>query len=178
MVISIFVLSVGIIGAYTAFSVMLIFTTDSADRLTATYLSQEGIEIIRNVRDANWVNAGVPTSNWLYGLVSSNSGPDCTQGCEADYTTAPLNGLPVQQWVSPGDYLYMSSSGNSTGFYSYNATNGKPTKFKRKITITPYANGYAVKVVSQVFWDQKATILNASLSQPYVTTEEILYNWF
>ena len=56
LVISIFLLCFVIIGVYNAFSIIVILTSDTSDRLTATYLAQEGIEIVRNIRDTNWLN--------------------------------------------------------------------------------------------------------------------------
>jgi prepilin-type N-terminal cleavage/methylation domain-containing protein len=84
LVISIFILSVAIVGVFSAYSMVTILTSDASDRLTATYLAQEGMEITRNVRDTNWLNidAGNPAgATWLDGL-------SCLSGCEADYTNA------------------------------------------------------------------------------------------
>jgi len=56
LVISIFILSIAVVGIFTAFWIVTILTSDSADRLTAIYLAQEGMEITRNIRDTNWLN--------------------------------------------------------------------------------------------------------------------------
>jgi prepilin-type N-terminal cleavage/methylation domain-containing protein len=45
LIISVFILSVAVVGIFNAFSIMIILTSDAADRLTATYLAQEGEEI-------------------------------------------------------------------------------------------------------------------------------------
>ena len=55
LIISIFILSVALVGIFSAFSIVTILTSDSADRLTGTYLAQEGMEIVRNIRDTNWI---------------------------------------------------------------------------------------------------------------------------
>jgi prepilin-type N-terminal cleavage/methylation domain-containing protein len=186
LVISIFILSVAVVGIFSAFSIITILTSDAADRLTATYLVQEGMEIIRNIRDTNWLNmdAGVPGATWLNGLTG------CSGGCEADYiTTAGSN--PVMH--SSLSYLYL----NTSGFYCYPADGsttctGAKTKFQRKITIThPKDAGgndinYIIKVVTQVSWDEKATILNSfgfSAKDCYegkncITAQWTLYNWY
>lgn len=178
LIISIFILSVAVVGIFSAFSMMNILTSDAADRLVATYLSQEGMEIIRNIRDTNWLNmdAGVSGVEWASGI-------NCTQGCEADYTTTGSGSKYVIPYSGAGDYLNI----NTDGFYGY--APGVTTKFKRKITVTSVADGnnksdYIIKVVTQVSWDEKATILNSGNlaavcgASNCITAEGVLYDWY
>lgn len=182
LIISVFILSIAIVGIFSAFSVMVILTANAADQLTATYLAQEGMEVVRNIRDTNWLTSGAVWDEGLTGCDKSS------MGCEADYTTGTGTSgtYPIVPWS--GRYLYVSSD----GFYDY-ATDGTKTKFKRKIIIATVidVDGLAdsdkihiLKVTAQVSWDQKATILNNGFSagdcQPSncVTTEETLYNWY
>jgi hypothetical protein len=80
---------------------------------------------------------------------------------------------------------------DANGFYSY--TSGTPTKLQRKIIITCLPTGncatdYIMKVVVQVSWDKKATILNPSFlsastcstfgNNNCTTVEETLYDWY
>lgn len=181
LVISIFILAFGIVGIFNAFSIVAILTAESADRLTATYLAQEGMEIVRNIRDTNWING--TASTWTYGLTTVGSCGNINNGCEADYTaTTSLSG-------NSKDHLYI----NADGFYVYNTSNAKRTKFERKILIMPItdvdgASDHIIKVTVQVSWDEKATILN-NASNPVktadtcspsncITTETTLYNWY
>jgi len=167
--VSVFVLAVAVIGVYSAFSIVVILTLDNSDRFTAAYLAQEGIEIIRNIRDANWV-AG---NDWRYGL------PDFENGCEADYISGG-----VTPWPSGGNYLRVN---DENGFYSYNPL-GTETKFKRKIKIStisdPSAPDGIMKVSVEVSWDKKATIFNstedagACLESNCIILEEYMYNWY
>ena len=123
------------------------------------------MEIVRNIRDTNWlkINAGTGAT-WLDGLASIGSPSiDCstTNGCQADYTSASMS-----VFVSPLDEGYLNIDSN--GFYSYSIT-GTPakTKFQRKIIIACLnssggvddpclATDYIIKVTSQVSWDEKA----------------------
>ena len=175
LVISIFILSIGIVGIFNALSIITILTSDSGDRLTATYLAQEGMEIVRNVRDTNWLNtdtanasgSGTPYS-WLDGLADStdvaNSRVKCdlVDPCEADYTSGSMSNRT--------DYLDMDSN----GFYCYPSScpSSPATKFKRKIIINetqdihdttnpPY---HIIAVTVEVSWDKKATILSGTAS--------------
>jgi len=180
IVISIFILSFALIGIFSAFSIIVISTSDTVNQLTATYLAQEGMELVRNTRDTNWLNmdteyssGSTPTYSWL-----GNGLSDCSN-CKADYTLFPAY----------GDYLNIDKD----GFYSYNA--GKPTIFQRKIIVQPVddvneKSDHIIKVIVQVSWDKKATILSKSYKagdidsngncypENCVTTEETLYNWY
>ncbi len=185
MVISIFILTIAIVGVFTAFMMITILTADAANQLTGTYLAQEGMEIVRNIRDTNWLklNAGTTTGvTWVDGLNVGACSNDVT-GCEADYTSTIMSGNSNQ-------YLYL----NSNGFYNYDDTTGTKTNFKRKITIEPVvdvdgSSSHILMVKVQVSWDQKATILNPTcLAGDYgdptkkcsngITAEGTLYDWF
>ena len=202
LVISIFILSIGIIGIFGAFSVVTILTSDSADRLTATYLAQEGMEIVRNIRDTNWLNMNACVSGtvncqafWYDGL------NNCTQnngGCYADYTSKSMSS-------GDGGFLQIDKD----GFYSYKPCSPNVTscnsKFKRGITIncmssdgssdTDCVKDHIMKVITKVSWNKKATILSPYVSADSccpdrtnpkcpvnvsncVTTEETLYDWY
>jgi len=195
IVISMFIIAIAIVGIFTALSIVVILTSDSADRLTATYLAQEGMEIVRNIRDTNWIKiqsdpaTGIEHS-WIDGLTSAGDPSiDCVQGCEADYTTGTgvLLPSPMKPW-SLNDYLCIDEN----GFYANSSTCSQPAKFKRRIIITclpdnDCAKDYIMKVVVQVSWKKKSTILgdgtdafsNSICSgSNCVTAEETLYNWY
>ena len=215
LIISISILSVAIVGIFSAFSIITILTSDSADRLTGTYLAQEGMEIVRNIRDNNWLNMDVclgPEGTrppgilcpawWTDGFTMDTEGLtkngrmncSCAQidnnciGCEADYTagtgTHTLNAM--SQWTN-------SKLLSSDGFYGYQP-GGTPTKFKRKFIINPIQDvpinevsdsNHIVKVIVQVSWDEKATILTPVYTPAgtcgaanCITAEETLYDWY
>jgi hypothetical protein len=174
-----------VVGIFSAFSVVTILTSDSIDKLTGTYLAQEGMEVVRNIRDTNWLNMdnGSGTS-W------DDNGLQCNilSGCEmkADYASIQLSGYT-------DDYLYLDSN----GFYSYNTSNATETKIKRKIIVTPITdvdgdaeNIHIIKVTVEVSWDKKATLLNPALhagqcdidngipSANCIVAEDTLYNWY
>jgi prepilin-type N-terminal cleavage/methylation domain-containing protein len=180
LIISIFILSVAIVGIFSAFIMVTILTSNTADRLTATYLAQEGMEIVRNIRDSNWLNMDTCLGTtcdykWDDGFSS------CLSGCKMDYTTTSYFVAPS----SSGDYLYIDTD----GFYSYKS-GGTKTKFQRKITITPVTDvdgksDHIIKVAVQTSWDEKANIFNhqgkpadTCGSSNCVITDETLYNWY
>jgi len=182
LVISIFILSIAIIGAYNAFTTMDILTSSATDRFIAAYLAQEGVEVVRNIRDTNWLN----TYDWRCGIadVSGSALPcsvgsvDCTAGCEVNYKTFGTSSSPLYPWSGTGRYLYL----NSNGFYVYESENATLTKFRRKVTVTPIetvAGVYDIlKVVVTTYWDEKANILHSGTAEDSITVEEYLYNWY
>jgi len=188
IVISIFILAMAIVGIFSAFSVVTILTSESADRLLATYLAQEGIEVIRNIRDINWLRMDKEcpdpadcSYHW-----DENLSTCIGNGCEVDYTTTGEGIHPVSAYNDK--YLTI----NSDNFYGY--TSGTNTKFKRKILITKITDVdglsgpedlHIMKVKVDVSWDEKATILNDQLSagtciegKNCISAVEILYNWY
>lgn len=167
LVIAIFILFVATFAVYNAFSTIVVLTAGISDRLTATYLAQEGIEVIRNIRDANWIN----DRSWDSGLNG------CSDGCQADYTTGTTIAAPwtLAPWAGEEPSGGADGGGillklNANGFYAYGGA-GSDTKFKRKITITSLED-YIMRVSVKVFWSQKG-----DWSQNVIEAEEILYDW-
>jgi prepilin-type N-terminal cleavage/methylation domain-containing protein len=180
IMITVFILSIAIVGVYSSFSVMLVLTSSSTDRLIATYLAQEGMEIVANIRANNWLTCLTP------GCYSTNLLGSNDYYWEVDYTTSPASDTLtwLKPWPSRGNCQNDTSPGDClnvdvNGFYSY-LTIGtyKQTKFKRKLTIMSLLEGSAMKVVSEVFWREKPTILNASSTQASIKVEEVLYDWY
>ncbi|MBU4274232.1 prepilin-type N-terminal cleavage/methylation domain-containing protein [Patescibacteria group bacterium] len=151
MIIATFILVVGIISVYSSFARITIATSIVSSKLTAAYLAQEGIEIIRNIRDTNWLK-GFNQDNGL--------STTCSLGCEADYTTKTVEQIAA--------YAGMPLCINTEGFYNH--FSGSQTIFKRKITITsPVADVLLVSVLIE--WEDRGTPYN-------FTAEESLYDWY
>ena len=143
------VMIIGILGIYALVPRMIYVRAINTDRFIASQLAREGIEIVRNIRDSNWLHPGL---NWDNGL------RHCENGCEADYNDTVLTSFADR-------FLRIDTL---TGFYNYDPpsqTNLK-TKFKRKIIITPGTDTLNVKV--QITWGGKGS--------PF-EVEENLYNW-
>lgn len=198
LIISIFILSVVTVGIFSTFSIMTILTSDTADRLTATYLAQEGMEIVRNIRDTNWLNmvAGSPAgATWVDGLTvaGANNPINCdnssNHGCQVDYTTTGAgSGSKLVKPFGSGSYLNIDLN----GFYGY-VTGGHPTttKFKRKIIIVPVTDvdtksDHIIKITVQVSWDAGANIFYPSRwagecpagASNCIEAKGTLYDWY
>lgn len=157
LIITIAVLSFGVVGVYSAFVPMIQISKSMSSRLTAAYLAQEGLEITRNIRDNNFIE-GI---SWSDGLIS------CNLGCQADYTT----GTPAETFESQlkayDQDAYLSF--NIDGFYGY-ATSDFYSPFRRKITITS-PDDDILEVLVEVFWQYNG-------KQSSYEASEFLYNWY
>lgn len=161
---TIFVITVGVIGGMSAVQRTITLISISSSRLTAAYLAQEGIEIVRNVRDGNWLEwRTASTTPWDEGL------DECSAGCEVDYTVL---GMEDPSFTPYQDRKLRIEPIN--GFYNY--TIGDETKFKRKIIITkeeypPDSGKYDKMLVKvEVTWSERG--IPQSLS-----AKEDLYKW-
>lgn len=156
MLVTIFFLSVGVTGVLVAIQQVAAYVDNSFYNLTAVYLAQEGIEIVRNIRDGNWLEG----NSWDDGLAAGD--------WEADY--AMSQGADLVSWSDPGRDLKIDG-----GFYKYSISpSATSTPFKRKITISKTnldgVPGYdQMKVKVKVTWEAKG--------QHEILAEEYLYNW-
>ena len=110
IMVAMFVFLVALIGVSLLLSKIFLFSGFASSKLTAAYLCQEGIEVVRGIRDSNWI-AG---NSWDYGLGAGT--------WEADYNDTALS-------VWQNRFLRLGS-----GFYNY--ASGATTKFKRRIEIS------------------------------------------
>lgn len=183
LIITIFILSIAVIGVFGAFSIMVVLTSNISDRLTASYLAQEGIEIIRNIRDNNWLK--MDENPGLFDL--DDEIEKCYgSGCEVDYKTLTFLGTnPVAMYSD--NYLNIEKNSKedentqeNSFFYGYGS--GKKTKFKRKIVVEPEYDTsgklYMMKVIVEVFWDEKPSLLNLNQTVGSIKIENTLYNWY
>lgn len=128
LLITILVITVGIAGAFIAIQQGISAIDYSSSRFTAALLAQEGVEIIKNIRDTNLLqntawNDGFSIDGDYevqysdpHSLDPSLAKPACSPNC--DFVDASLR--------------FLKKTDN--GFYNYTSPN--ETKFKRRINIT------------------------------------------
>jgi len=143
IIVAIFVMTVGIVGVYALVPKIISITSANTNSFTASQLAREGIELIRNIRDTNWLEE----DSFNDGLTT------CSGGCEIDYDDSEFTAYDV------GRYLRI----NANGFYNYDPVSGtnSETKFKRKITITPDTDILNVKV--EVSWAGDSFVVEENL---------------
>ena len=112
---------------------------DRRNEVSAGQLSQEGIELVRNIRDNNWLQSKA---------AFTNIGDAVTTG---DYVID--SATPTLQAFTPGSggnsVLYVS---NATGLYTGSSANAKQTVFNRKITVGATVSHQKL-ITSMVVWD-------------------------
>ncbi len=145
----------------------------SFNRARAAYLAQEGIEVVRNLRDSN-----VFMKNpWSQGLV--NSLPGSSRNCIAifGYTASPPSwSLSTQTGWDPNnpppafELKEIDSSGHLLWLQGLPAGSGTNTNYFRNINISR-DSADKISVVATVVWRDQFGIHNLKM-------EEELYNWF
>ena len=147
------IISIGVILTALVASVALISSSISSTRLsrsriTAQGLAQEGLEIVRNIRDNNWLIFKRKVTDWRDGLQAGDWRVQYNVNNLLSFATQPLKL-------------------DTDGFYKYNS--GTDTPFYRKITLE-YIGDNQIKATSEITWQEYGR--NNSLK-----VETRLYNW-
>lgn len=154
--VSMVILSLGIIPSLVVILSASNFSSSLKNNLIAANLAQEGLEVVRAIRDTNWFNSRAFDN----GLTSPTF--DCSTGCIAEWNSNSLSSL------SGNPQLKIDSSG------VYNYSTGTDTGFRRKIIITkdPSSPGCncELKIVSEISWSERG-------KNTVVSVESHLYNW-
>ena len=150
--VSLFILSIAITGAFAA----MFYNVGSANAIKNSFiasgLAQEGLEVVRNLRDKDWLESGQQFG--YFGTGGFASGPYRIQWNSTKLDPAAAN--PLLKDIS--------------GLYSYDA--GNPTIFYRSVDIQSVPPGNVeIKVTVTVTWGDRG--LSKQLS-----AEEHLYNWY
>lgn len=142
----------GLISSLALINTSLIYVSNIQDRLVAANLVMEGIEVIRNIRDNNWVN---PLASGIWNT-----------GIESGTYQVAYNSLQTAPYGS-GNPLFL----NSNGFYVYDRGGSLApfTPFIRKIEIRGITTD-EMRVISTVSWQRRGKIYE-------IKAEEHLFNW-
>lgn len=150
--VAISILSLSILGTFTAVQNGLQSSTFAKDQITAFYLAQESMEYIRNIRDENAIvtlqalSTGSSGRNWLAGLSDVPSDP-CYFGktCTID---SPMKQVTAC-FGSWGSCPYLNQD-TTTSLFGYSS--GWPqSKFKREIQFTQIS-AHEVNVTVSISW--------------------------
>lgn len=147
-IVSFFILTSAIIGSFVLVQKNLAIGSILKNEVIATQLAEEGIEVIRNLRDGDWHS----------GKVFGTSIPDGTFRIQWDSTSL----LP-----NSSDFLKLNSS---DGLYGYSS--GIDTPFQRTIIISTNIGESAIKktVTVNVSWIERG-------GNKLIQAEEQLFNW-
>lgn len=172
--VALFVFSIAITATMTVMSQGVTNINSAKNKITASFLAQEGIEQIRNMRDTHILFAEDKNLAWIDFAVnpyyqSSNPGPctsnnfDYTWGCYLDYEM-------VQNDYDPGfcDDTYWPffcpslKYDEQKGVFGYSS--GVDTKFHRNIAMIVVDDvNFSMKVASTVSWKEGNVIKKITL---------------
>ena len=159
------VISVGLIGVLTLCTVSMKLGKISLNRVIAANLAQEGIEVIRSMRENIWLNGDLDP--W------DDSPFNVTSGCDKGIVVWNPS-FDEWTWNEKSESYYLNSS-PQVGFYldansRYIQGSGSPqTNFYRIIEIHDDLPN-ARRVVVKVKWEEGNKFYE-------IQTEDWLYNW-
>lgn len=160
---SIAIFSIGILGVFAAILQSIQVQTVNRGYLVASMLAQEGIEIVRNQRDANWLNfEGGSPHPWDEFITDGGS---LTFTVDHDQTVAYNYGC--NDVADNCAVLYLENGAN---LYTTEAAGNTATPYHRLITVNEDASGNFFTVTCTVEWSER------NRTHDY-TAETRLYNW-
>lgn len=151
VVIALGILTFGLVGIASLLLQNMQVENLTKNYLIASMLAQEGVEIVRNIRDENWVLF----QDWLVDLPAGTFALDY-EGRDS------INSTP--NTVGDADTrLYL----NGSSFYSHTSSL-RPTAFYRLMTITVYED--YILVSADVMWSGR-------FGERHYIIETTLFNW-
>ncbi len=175
--VAIAILMVAIAGPLNIAEKGLTTAVDSRDQVVASYLAQDMMEFVKNVRDDNLEAS--PVRAWLNGVSQCTVSSPCT----AETATGDPNNLGTTVSSAPAcnffSYpvvldnscrLYVDVQHNPGGYYTYNSTgNNQSTQFYRTFYITQPtgADSDTALLNVSVYWTN-GTILNHVIEQTMI----------
>lgn len=167
--VAISILMLGILGPLSIASSGLRNSLFAKDQVTAYYLAQEGIEYVRYVRDANYLDSKKP---WLSGLDKCTDSFGCAVDTEAWFTTnTEVTTKCTSSYCGDDGLLYKIASNQH---YTHQSSSGNTaTPFTRIIIVEKNTNNKEIKVTSTVTWQtgagQKSFTLTENVFNIYKT---------
>lgn len=161
------ILSLSIAATFTAVQAGLKSSIYAKDEITAFYLTQEAMEYIKGIRDANALLAlGGSSADWLTNLVvtsAGGSGP-CDYGkvCTVEPPSGGSSIANVSNCSSGSGQCPTLNQDTTTGTYSYSSSGTwKPTTFRREIEFQAIS-GSTVEVLVKITVSWKTSGVNKS----------------
>ena len=165
--VAIYIITMGLLGLVSLAAQSTQIQYINKNTLIASELAQEGIELVRNMRDDNWRNFEV---DWKQDIVGGYGGA-VSQAFAIDYRSVNDRALTIKQVDSIDDVdarLYLYASGDDAGFYTHDSNNSTPTIFYRIIEKRNVDGG--LEIICRVKWSERER------DKEYVISTEF-YNW-
>jgi Tfp pilus assembly protein PilV len=167
VILSVFVLGVTAVSILALYAQGLRDFQNERDSIIAAMLAQEGVELVRSIRDNNWADRDGATdvTPVYYNDLSVASDNRCRIDIDSGNATSCNNGVNHKN-------LYLNS-----GFYTHNNA-GTGTKFRRRIVFQWVGPGVAV--TSLVSWsgaDPSPNVTMCRITNKCVFSQIILRDW-
>lgn len=159
IIIVLFIISLGLVGILSLIVQNVQSQNYNKNNLIGYQLSQEGIELVRRERDSNWLK--VPYIGFAYNMVPENS---VVYSYCLDFNTGPSES-------SLSNEPCVLNLNSDYGFYIHDSS-WPASNFSRLIKIELIENGAAMRVISEVYWQ------NSNGGMGSYKTEAILYDWY
>jgi Tfp pilus assembly protein PilV len=157
-VIAIYVITMGLLGIMSLVLQGVRIQYINKNSIIASELAQEGLELVRNQRDINWLN----NSDWKTGSTPPQSNIVQDGSYSIDYKNGITNIADINDL---GAWLYFDSN----GFYSHDTTPPSTASiFKRLIEVTD--NTSYLKVKCTIQWNERG-------KNKIFVAQSFLYNW-
>ncbi|MDD5535412.1 MAG: prepilin-type N-terminal cleavage/methylation domain-containing protein [Candidatus Pacebacteria bacterium] len=157
-------MSVLIIGIFSGFVLVTRALYNAAviqDRLTASFLAQEGVELVRQIRDTNFIKIlDNESDNWRDGLEDGNY---IVEAKIRDGSSISL--VPIEEGREAPNLLYNDDVDQRI----YNHSIGEETVFNRKIKISSISGD---QIMVEVIMNWKTRNIEFDL-----IVEDRLFNW-
>jgi Tfp pilus assembly protein PilV len=150
---AIFILTTGILSLSSLVSRLILASSISSQRLIAAYLAQEGIEIVRNLRDKNLLSGNA----WNFGLTNCPPPGGCYN---FDYRSQEI----------PDNYNCLGKNFLERVGDFYQCSNSSSINLQRKVILEQISNPEGLRVKVEVFWQERGRSHSFS-------TQANLYNW-
>lgn len=149
------VLTVGFLGMVSLLSKAIALNRTISENYQATYLATEGVEIMKNLLDANLLQS----RSW-------NAGFGANETYEVQYDSSWAAGKEPVRILNNNDLRKIKM--NSDGFFNY--SEGATTPFARRIVVQ-LIGSYEVQVNSIVSWTSRGG------GEFETNIEDHFYNW-
>jgi len=154
VVISIFIITIGLVGVLSLVNQNIKAQFINKNNLIASQLAQEGLELVRNIRDKNWLD---PANPWTFDIIANPDG-NKIYTIEYDGDINEVTGIDDQ-----------AAELKITGGY-YDHRSGDDSIFRRIITTTNDFAASLTNVSCIVQWTDRTG------TYQYVA-DTILYDW-
>lgn len=159
VVIAIMIITMGMVGVLSLVIQNVKAQYINKNVLMATGLAQEGLELVRNIRDLNWLTIG---NAWKDNIVGDGT-YTIDYGGAINYRSLDSIKMAINSIDEAGASLYVDSN----GFYTHTVT-ATATNFYRLITVID--NGDYLDVKCAIRWKDGTQDHN-------YTAETYLYDW-